>query len=165
MTNGTRRIQLCCQEPVAGHHEVTALITRENGTETGREIIAETVMTEPVPEIIERGTQTPPHLYQAPVRRNLHLRLQMEMGPSAQRRGLGDPGGNHGIRFLRRHCNSGGLVQQLWKLRHDPPSGRKSDALRASKPCAGICRRDCGAGRADCAERQYRTKHRAASAF
>ena len=48
------------QEPVAGHHEVTALITRENGTETGREIIAETVMTEPVPEIIERGTQTPP---------------------------------------------------------------------------------------------------------
>ncbi len=48
------------QEPVAGHHEVTALITKENGTETGREIIAETVMTEPVPEIIERGTQTPP---------------------------------------------------------------------------------------------------------
>lgn len=48
------------QEPVAGHHEVTALITSENGKETGREIIAETVMTEPVPEIIERGTQTPP---------------------------------------------------------------------------------------------------------
>lgn len=48
------------QEPVAGHHEVTALITKENGSETGREIIAETVMTEPVPEIIERGTQTPP---------------------------------------------------------------------------------------------------------
>ena len=48
------------QEPVAGHHEVTALITRENGQEVGREIIAETVMTEPVPEIIERGTQTPP---------------------------------------------------------------------------------------------------------
>lgn len=48
------------QEPVAGHHEVTALITRENGAETGREIIAEMVMTEPVPEIIERGTQTPP---------------------------------------------------------------------------------------------------------
>ena len=48
------------QEPVAGHHEVTALITSENGKETGSEIIAETVMTEPVPEIIERGTQTPP---------------------------------------------------------------------------------------------------------
>ncbi len=48
------------QEPVAGHHEVTALVTKENGKETGREIIAETVMAEPVPEIIERGTQTPP---------------------------------------------------------------------------------------------------------
>lgn len=48
------------QEAVAGHHEVTALITSKNGTETDRQIIAETVMTEPVPEIIERGTKTPP---------------------------------------------------------------------------------------------------------
>lgn len=48
------------QEPQPGHHQVTALITKKNGTEEGREIIAETVMSEPVPEIIERGTQTPP---------------------------------------------------------------------------------------------------------
>lgn len=48
------------QEGSAGHHEVTVLVTSKNGTETGREMIAENVMTEPVPEIIERGTQTPP---------------------------------------------------------------------------------------------------------
>ena len=48
------------QEPQPGHHQVTALITKKNGAEEGREIIAETVMSEPVPEIIERGTQTPP---------------------------------------------------------------------------------------------------------
>ena len=48
------------QEPVAGHHEVTALISSKNGKEESREIIAETVMTEPVPEIIERGTKIPP---------------------------------------------------------------------------------------------------------
>ncbi len=48
------------QEPVAGYHEVTALITKQNGTEKSREIIAETVIVEPVVEIIEKGTQTPP---------------------------------------------------------------------------------------------------------
>lgn len=48
------------QEPVAGHHEVTALITRKNGKEEEREIIAETVMEEPVPKIVERGTKIPP---------------------------------------------------------------------------------------------------------
>ena len=48
------------QEPVAGYHEVTALITSKNGIEESREIIAETVIREPVVEIIERGTQTPP---------------------------------------------------------------------------------------------------------
>ncbi len=48
------------QEAEAGHHEVTMLITSKNNSETGREMIAETVMIEPVPEIIERGTQTPP---------------------------------------------------------------------------------------------------------
>lgn len=48
------------QEAVAGHHEVTALIASKNGKEEGREIIAETVMKEPVPEIIERGTKIPP---------------------------------------------------------------------------------------------------------
>ena len=48
------------QEPVAGHHEVTALITRKNGKEEEREIIAETVLEEPVPKIVERGTKIPP---------------------------------------------------------------------------------------------------------
>lgn len=48
------------QEPVAGHHEVTALITKKNGKEQNREIIAETIMREPVVEIIERGTKIPP---------------------------------------------------------------------------------------------------------
>lgn len=48
------------QEAVAGHHEVTVLATAKNNTETSREMINEVVMTEPVPEIIEKGTQTPP---------------------------------------------------------------------------------------------------------
>ncbi|MBQ8184838.1 MAG: peptidoglycan DD-metalloendopeptidase family protein [Lachnospiraceae bacterium] len=48
------------QEGQAGLHEVTALITSKNGIETDREIIAETVLEEPVAEIIEKGTQTPP---------------------------------------------------------------------------------------------------------
>ena len=48
------------QEPAAGHHEVTVLTTSKNQTETGREMIAENVIVEPVPEIIEKGTQTPP---------------------------------------------------------------------------------------------------------
>jgi len=48
------------QEPSAGHHEVTVLTTSKNQTETGREMIAENVIVEPVPEIIEKGTQTPP---------------------------------------------------------------------------------------------------------
>jgi murein DD-endopeptidase MepM/ murein hydrolase activator NlpD len=48
------------QEAVAGHHEVTVLVTSKNDTETNRETINEVVMQEPVPEIIEKGTQTPP---------------------------------------------------------------------------------------------------------
>lgn len=48
------------QEAVPGHHEVTVLTTSKNNAETGREVIEERVMTEPVPEIIEKGTQTPP---------------------------------------------------------------------------------------------------------
>lgn len=48
------------QEAVAGHHEVTVLATSRNNTETGREMINEIVMADPVPEIIEKGTQTPP---------------------------------------------------------------------------------------------------------
>lgn len=52
--------QVVRQEASAGHHEVTVLTTSKNQTETGREMIAEKVTVEPVPEIIEKGTQTPP---------------------------------------------------------------------------------------------------------
>lgn len=48
------------QEPEAGQHEVTALITKRNGVEEGREIIDEVILKEPVKKIIEIGTQTPP---------------------------------------------------------------------------------------------------------
>lgn len=48
------------QEAVPGHHEVTVLTTSKNDVETSREVIEENVMVEPVPEIIEKGTQTPP---------------------------------------------------------------------------------------------------------
>lgn len=52
--------QVVRQEPVAGHHEVTMLTTSKNHAETGQEMINEVVMTEPVAEVIEKGTQTPP---------------------------------------------------------------------------------------------------------
>ena len=52
--------QVVRQEAVPGHHEVTVLATSKNGTETSREMVSENVITEPVPEIIEKGTQTPP---------------------------------------------------------------------------------------------------------
>ena len=52
--------QVVRQEAVLGHHEVTVLTTSRNGTETSREMVSENVITEPVPEIIEKGTQTPP---------------------------------------------------------------------------------------------------------
>ena len=48
------------QEPEAGYHEVTALITKLNGVEQGREMIDEVVMKEPVRKIVEIGTMTPP---------------------------------------------------------------------------------------------------------
>lgn len=48
------------QEGAPGHHEVTALIYKKNGKEENREIIAETVMVEPVAQIVERGTKIPP---------------------------------------------------------------------------------------------------------
>lgn len=48
------------QEEEAGYHEVTALITKQNGTEQNREIIDEVVLKEPVKKVIEVGTQTPP---------------------------------------------------------------------------------------------------------
>ena len=52
--------QVVRQEAVPGHHEVTVLTTSKNGTETSQEMVSENVITEPVPEIIEKGTQTPP---------------------------------------------------------------------------------------------------------
>ena len=52
--------QVVRQEAVPGHHEVTVLTTSRNGAETSREMVSENVLTEPVPEIIEKGTQTPP---------------------------------------------------------------------------------------------------------
>lgn len=48
------------QEEVAGYHEVTALITKRNGTEESREMIHEVVINEPVCKIVEIGTKTPP---------------------------------------------------------------------------------------------------------
>ena len=48
------------QEEVAGYHEVTAMITKRNGVEEGREMIHEVVMREPVKKIVEIGTKTPP---------------------------------------------------------------------------------------------------------
>lgn len=48
------------QEQEAGQHEVTAMITKENGREQSREIVNEVVLKEPVKKIVEVGTQTPP---------------------------------------------------------------------------------------------------------
>lgn len=48
------------QEEEAGYHEVTALVTKRNGAEEGREMIDEVVLKEPVKKIVEVGTQTPP---------------------------------------------------------------------------------------------------------
>lgn len=48
------------QEEEAGYHQVTALITRQNGTEVDREMIDEVIISEPVCKIVEVGTQTPP---------------------------------------------------------------------------------------------------------
>lgn len=48
------------QEEQPGYHEVSALVTRQNGGEVRREIINETVLSEPVQKIVRIGTQTPP---------------------------------------------------------------------------------------------------------
>ncbi len=48
------------REEQAGYHEITAMITKRNGVEEGREIINEVVLQEPVCKQIEIGTQTPP---------------------------------------------------------------------------------------------------------
>jgi murein DD-endopeptidase MepM/ murein hydrolase activator NlpD len=43
-----------------GTHIVNAVITYEDGIETGREIVKETIVEEAVPTVIERGTKIPP---------------------------------------------------------------------------------------------------------
>lgn len=48
------------QEGSEGYREVVAVVTYCNGMETNREIISETLMTEAVPQIVKRGTLTPP---------------------------------------------------------------------------------------------------------
>lgn len=48
------------QNGVNGERAVVALVTYVNGVEKGREIISQTVLSEPTPKIVERGTMTPP---------------------------------------------------------------------------------------------------------
>lgn len=48
------------REEEPGFHQVTAMITKRNGMESGREIVDEVVLQEPVCKKIEIGTQTPP---------------------------------------------------------------------------------------------------------
>lgn len=48
------------QEGVPGQRTVTAIISYENGVETGREIIHEEIIKEAVPKIVKRGTKALP---------------------------------------------------------------------------------------------------------
>ena len=48
------------REEEPGYHEVTALVTKRNGTEESREMIHEEIIKEPVCKKVEIGTQTPP---------------------------------------------------------------------------------------------------------
>ena len=57
------------QNGVSGRRGVVALVSYVNGVESDREIINETVYTEAVPKIVERGTLTPP-TYIKPVNSN-----------------------------------------------------------------------------------------------
>lgn len=54
------------QEAAVGYREANAVVTYENGTETDREVIQETIITEAVPAIIEKGTKIPP-TYRKPI--------------------------------------------------------------------------------------------------
>ncbi len=54
---GTERV---VQEGAQGERSVVALVTSVNGVESEREIIHEEISKEAVPQIIERGTLTPP---------------------------------------------------------------------------------------------------------
>ena len=48
------------QEPQTGNRTVTAIVSYNNGAETGREIIKQAINTEAVPKIVERGTMPLP---------------------------------------------------------------------------------------------------------
>lgn len=48
------------QEGNIGHREVVAVVSTRNGKEYNREIIEEKIMSKSNPQIIERGTKTPP---------------------------------------------------------------------------------------------------------
>lgn len=48
------------QEGTVGHREVNDIVVTENGIETGRSMIHQTIFTESVPAVIERGTKIPP---------------------------------------------------------------------------------------------------------
>lgn len=52
--------QVVQQEGTVGHREVVAIVTTRNGKEIDRDIIHEDIMVESQPQIIERGTMTPP---------------------------------------------------------------------------------------------------------
>lgn len=147
------------QEEQPGYHEVTALITKKNGVEENRDVISETVLQDPVPKIVERGTQTPPTYIKPISGRTLHLRLQETVGPDAQGRGLGVPHRHSGYGLLRRYRRPGRLVQRLRQLYYHPSSGRQADPLRPPEQDPGILRPEGNPGPEDCAERQYRTKH------
>ena len=52
--------EVVLQEGTTGHREVNAVVTYENGVETGRETAHTTVMTAAVPAVVEQGTIIPP---------------------------------------------------------------------------------------------------------
>lgn len=52
--------QVVLQEGTTGHREVNAVVTCEDGVETARTIVHQTVMTASVPAVVEQGTQIPP---------------------------------------------------------------------------------------------------------
>lgn len=47
-------------EGTPGQRQVTALVTYQNGSETSREIVSESVIQESTPRVIEQGTMVPP---------------------------------------------------------------------------------------------------------
>lgn len=156
--------EVVTQEASTGHRKVTALVTYKNGNETGREIIAQTIVTEAKPKIIERGTQAPP-TYIKPFRRPLQLRIWKTLGQNAQRCRLGMLCGNRSKGILRRHRCQCWLVQRLRLLltiRH--PDGKQTRYAHLSKnPC--FVRKIRQAGRQDRSQRQYGKKYRTAYPF